>query len=532
MANDLRRGLALTIVAIGLPALAQRPAAWTAEAVVDIQAVSDAQVSPDGRTVAFVRSAWCGGQRCSGVWRAAVADGSERRIDSAEADETRPRWSPDGSRLAFLSRRAGVSRLLVTDPSGGDSASAAGNVLDFAWAPDGRRLAGLVEESGQTSLRILEAASLRWLSGPSAQPRSIQAFAWSADGAALIAAAPSESSAGTDRILVLPLAGPARTLATVEGRVSALAVSDDGATAAWLAQPTGAVFVAPIAGGATRRFALGSHESALGIAWKSDGRLAVSLRSGIQASVDLWSTTGARRESVAPIGMLAVSGRSSWAAAGEPFVLAASTAEHPAEAFVGLLARPIPPGPDTVGAPPPPLRRLTQSNPQLAVLPFGRQEIVRYRSPRGVEQEGLLIHPSRAAQGRLPLVVGRVGRSLLDGWTTDVRFPARALAELGLYVLEVPSAAALDELSAGADSLAAVGLSDSGRVALVCDDPALAAAAAASGRFAIVALIGTSPSPGSAVLAFRIDPGGSRAEQIEGLRRLLEKIPARLAQGR
>jgi dipeptidyl aminopeptidase/acylaminoacyl peptidase len=70
--------------------------------------------------------------------------GAIRRLLSG-ADVAVPRWSPDGSRLAYLARsgRNGVRQLFVRDRSGRSAAltSAAGDVIDMAWSPNGERIA-------------------------------------------------------------------------------------------------------------------------------------------------------------------------------------------------------------------------------------------------------------------------------------------------------------------------------------------------------------------------------------------------------
>jgi dipeptidyl aminopeptidase/acylaminoacyl peptidase len=109
--------------------------------------VSDPQLSPDGRHVAFVVRTVSEDRRSrqGGIWLVPV-DGSSapRRITAGENDAA-PRWSPDGSRLAFTGRRDdGRAQLRVLRLDGGEAEAATelrqGSLAAFEWHPDGRRL--------------------------------------------------------------------------------------------------------------------------------------------------------------------------------------------------------------------------------------------------------------------------------------------------------------------------------------------------------------------------------------------------------
>src|SRR5215831_16384650 len=71
--------------------------------------VSDPQLSPDGRVVAYVRATTdiSTGKRNADIWTVAVKGGAPTALITGEKSDDTPRWSPDSRHIAFITGRDG-----------------------------------------------------------------------------------------------------------------------------------------------------------------------------------------------------------------------------------------------------------------------------------------------------------------------------------------------------------------------------------------------------------------------------------------
>jgi dipeptidyl aminopeptidase/acylaminoacyl peptidase len=135
------------ITLLTLAAAAERPAhaaaRFTAAEMMKLKRLGDAQLSPDGSLLAFALTEIEVGatKRNSDLWLQPLAGGEPRRIAADPASDTRPRFSPDGRSLAFLSTREGPSQVFVLDLAAGEPrklTSLATGVDAFEWLGPGR----------------------------------------------------------------------------------------------------------------------------------------------------------------------------------------------------------------------------------------------------------------------------------------------------------------------------------------------------------------------------------------------------------
>jgi dipeptidyl aminopeptidase/acylaminoacyl peptidase len=115
-------------------------------AMMELSRIGDPQISPDGHWVAFTVQTvdMAANQKPTEIWVAPLESGGPpRQITHEGRDNERPRWSPDSSRIAYVSDRGGSSQIWLMDPDGGNPKQAtsfsteAGGVL---FSPDGKNL--------------------------------------------------------------------------------------------------------------------------------------------------------------------------------------------------------------------------------------------------------------------------------------------------------------------------------------------------------------------------------------------------------
>jgi len=453
------------------------------EDVYRLRSIQDPQVSPDGRWVACVisqadrqKDRWL-----SDIWLIST-DGKKRlQLTNRHHRDSSPRWSPDGTRIAFLSPEKDDERSkpqLWVIPAGGGEARQITQLKQGlsspAWSPDGKRIAFLArnpkrEDDEQeadkpkievkhgrvfaTDVRVIDRIRYRSstflpkeerrhiyiISATGGRPRKItdgdcddSEPTWSPDGTRIAFV----SNRGRDPdwdltgdIWIVPAqGGDPRRLSTLAGGASNPAWSPDGKHVAYIGSPAPEVFrledriwLQPADGGKARGLTQSHPGYPHSLRWSPDGG-AVYFQCIEEGFNSLWRVDTRAKAVRILAKQRCVDGYSIARDAGTiAFLLSAP--DHPAELYVC--------GPDGEAQ-----RRLTQENRALLrQLRLGTTEAFWCRSADGTPVHAWLVRPPGfRADRRYPLVLqvhGGPYAAYLETW----KFDAQVLAAQGFLVV-------------------------------------------------------------------------------------------------
>ncbi len=147
--------LSLALVMAGLSAAQSHPqlpgVALTTDPANDLRPAW----SPDGTRIAF-HSARSGN---NDVWVMNSDGGNQGQLTDDPGDDRRPAWSPDGAWIAFDSDRSGDRDIWVMSANGENArqlTSGAGDDTFAAWSPDGTQIAFYSYARGVTDLWVVD----------------------------------------------------------------------------------------------------------------------------------------------------------------------------------------------------------------------------------------------------------------------------------------------------------------------------------------------------------------------------------------
>jgi dipeptidyl aminopeptidase/acylaminoacyl peptidase len=126
-------------------AFAQSKHPLTFDDVAAMHSLSDPQISPDGKWIAYTVTVTdkAANSSNSDIWMVSIDGKTTRQLTNSPKGDSQPRWRPDGKVLAFISSRDGVPQIYNLPMDGGEAAKLT-NISTGAsnpvWSNDGKWL--------------------------------------------------------------------------------------------------------------------------------------------------------------------------------------------------------------------------------------------------------------------------------------------------------------------------------------------------------------------------------------------------------
>jgi dipeptidyl aminopeptidase/acylaminoacyl peptidase len=396
----------------------------TIDELLTLKTLGGAQISPDGKWVAYLVTAGDFKQDAfvTQIWLAEVATGRNLQLTRGDKSSNNPKWSPDGAWLAFTSNRLeDKNQIFVINPSGGEAVQLTKSetaISNFAWSEDSRNIAYTATEpvpqvskdrkdylgDYEVVRRDYNFAHL-WtlvvgdaLSAPvvgkqrtKKKDRSVDNFSWSPDGTQIAFSAtvnPDLIQGITSDVYLLNLADEVVTkLVSQAGPDSDPRWSPDGkqivfstvmGETAYFASNS-RLAVVPATGGTPRSITDNFDENANLVRWRPDG---VYFSGQQKMAVHLFRvdpSSGKVTRLSAPDNLMAAG--FSFSRDGKQIAFTAGSPTSLNEVFVSSVDKFSP-------------RALTDMTEQTKSLTLGTREVVSWKSSDGATIEGVLIKPA------------------------------------------------------------------------------------------------------------------------------------------
>jgi dipeptidyl aminopeptidase/acylaminoacyl peptidase len=131
----------------------------TIDDLLTLKSAGGAQISPDGRWVAYTTTETDFKQDAyiTQVWLVNAANGKSLQLTRGDKPSGNPQWSPDGEWLAFTSSRiADKNQIFIIRPDGGEAVQltkAETAVTGYSWSEDGRSIAFTMTDAAPQAMK-------------------------------------------------------------------------------------------------------------------------------------------------------------------------------------------------------------------------------------------------------------------------------------------------------------------------------------------------------------------------------------------
>jgi dipeptidyl aminopeptidase/acylaminoacyl peptidase len=424
--------LAMLVLALfTATASAQQKRAMTPEDVIALKQVSDPQVSPDGRYIAYVVTTADMKEDAADpdIWLVPTTKGEPVRLTTSNKRDTEARWSPDSQRLAFISNRDdNKGQIFLISPFGGEAQKLTDSktaVQSFAWSPDGRRIAYIAQQEPTADEEKKQKdkddtivvdqnhkMSRIWIIDVDTRKAtelvkgdySASDPQWSPDGKTIayvtVPTPKADDGNVTDIWTVDVESAKSRKLTSNDGPDSAPRWSPDGSKIAYLSRDEKNGLLGQLHLTIMSSDGSDSHDIAASFkyqpgpaTWSPDGRT-IFFTASVGTTSQLFSVPASGGQPQQISSVTGVISQASFSKDGSIAAFTRSDIQHTADVYVTRSLSSFSPV------------QLTNHNPQVSGFELGRGEVIRWKSKDGSDIEGIIIYPAGFERGkRYPMVV-------------------------------------------------------------------------------------------------------------------------------
>ena len=492
------------------------------EEVFNLTFATTAEISPDGKWIAYTVSVQRevtdkAGGRYSELHLVSTETGASRPFVVGKVNVSSPRWSPDGGKIAFLTRRGEKAKTQVwaIHVDGGEATPVTDSKTDvsaFRWHPTGEQIAYITTEPRSERKKTLDEKGYGFIFyeenlkhrnlyivdvGPTGKEMeaeqltdgiTIWTFGFSPDGKWIAAGASPKNLVdhryAFNKIHLLNLKTRKLTqFSDNPGKLGNFAFSPDNKQIVYTAalsqsdHAVSQVFVKPVSNGEARNLTppdFRGHVQWAG--WRDNGTVVYLAAEGVWNTLSTVPASGGDREIILHSEKEGVVFRSPrFTSNFNHLAFIGTWSDVPADVYYWSPAKP--------------LKRITNLNPWIAERQLGKQEVITYKARDGWEVEGLLHYPVNYNKRRkYPLIVvvhGGPESHYSYSWQTSYSRPVQVLTGQGYAVflpnyrastgyglehikqhLGDPAGVEFDDIADGIDHLVNIGLADPERVGL------------------------------------------------------------------
>ena len=420
----IKRALALFALLLFVSSGLAQTRVPTLDDLVTLKSIGGAQISPDGKWVAYTVSYgdFKPDAFVTQIWLANSDSGKTFQLTRGDKSSTGARWSPDGQSLAFLSNRIeDKNQIFLIDPTGGEARQLSKSetaINSFEWSEDGKTIAYTATEptaqplkdrkeyygdydvvrGGYSYVHIWTLDVAEAMKAPVAGKQrtkksdfSVGSFAWSPDGSTIAFSAtinPDLVQGTTGDLYLLKLNDDSvKKIVDLPGPDSNPRFSPDGKQIVFSSVMGEKLYFASNArlaivgvdGGKPRSITDAFDENPGLVEWNRNGIYFTGLQKTASHLFHVDPVSAKITRVSQPDNLMA--GSFSFTHSGDRIAFTVASPTSMAEVFVS----------QTQGFAP---RKLTDSNEQAKSFTLGTREVISWQSQDGTTIEGVLIKPA------------------------------------------------------------------------------------------------------------------------------------------